>query len=279
MKSKAQIMCVGGSAYLDQGDLHELNQLLESTNIEVVCIEDSKYKASIFDSIRIFLDEPIWGLLISITASLIASELLSALKFIFRKYKNKKEKSFNPSKRQPSHLVFHFKKQGDYGYIDAYISTDFSDELAPKALKILLEVVKDEGVKQSFPCKDFVVEPKNEDEISVISFEDFCKEEADKQRRNSILRQKEELSKEDTEINVQIAKQLKAKPTYKLIQEYVRLKYGFIPKTCWIAHVKELCGILIKKSHNRKLTDKREQLCPPEKIDAIKDAFIYFNMI
>ena len=31
--------------------------------------------------------------------------------------------------------------------------------------------------------------------------------------------------------------------TYRRIQEYVKRQYGFTPKTCWIAHVKELCGL------------------------------------
>lgn len=44
--------------------------------------------------------------------------------------------------------------------------------------------------------------------------------------------------------------------TYKEIQQYVKLKYGFTPKTCWIAHMKEMYGELgngrKKDSHNEK---------------------------
>ena len=36
--------------------------------------------------------------------------------------------------------------------------------------------------------------------------------------------------------------------TYKEIQGYVKETYGFLPKTCWIAHMKELCGIPVKLS-------------------------------
>lgn len=39
--------------------------------------------------------------------------------------------------------------------------------------------------------------------------------------------------------------------TYKQIQEYVKYNYGFVPKTCWIAHMKEVCGIYVKKAPNR----------------------------
>lgn len=27
--------------------------------------------------------------------------------------------------------------------------------------------------------------------------------------------------------------------TYKQIQEYIKQKHGYIPKSCWIAHMKE----------------------------------------
>ncbi len=30
--------------------------------------------------------------------------------------------------------------------------------------------------------------------------------------------------------------------TYRQIREYVSEQYGYVPKTCWIAHVKELNG-------------------------------------
>lgn len=36
--------------------------------------------------------------------------------------------------------------------------------------------------------------------------------------------------------------------TYKQIQTYVRTEYGFVPKSCWIAHCKELCGLPLRKS-------------------------------
>jgi len=64
--------------------------------------------------------------------------------------------------------------------------------------------------------------------------------------------------------------------TYKQIQAYVKGKYGFIPKTCWIAHVKEICGLPLRKAWNR--VGKRDNPCPPDKIELIIDAFRYFNM-
>lgn len=67
--------------------------------------------------------------------------------------------------------------------------------------------------------------------------------------------------------------------TYKEIQQYVKQKYGYIPKTCWIAHMKEVCGIPVKVAPNRSDVNKRKKPCPEEKQDAIRDAFIHFNML
>ena len=53
--------------------------------------------------------------------------------------------------------------------------------------------------------------------------------------------------------------------TYKEIQGYVKETYGFLPKTCWIAHMKELCGIPVKNAPNRISPSHREKPCPPEK--------------
>ena len=67
--------------------------------------------------------------------------------------------------------------------------------------------------------------------------------------------------------------------TYKQIQEYIKIKYGFASKSCWIAHMKELTGQNVKVSYNRIDINKRKYPCPPDKMDAIKEAFTYFNMI
>ena len=60
--------------------------------------------------------------------------------------------------------------------------------------------------------------------------------------------------------------------TYKEIQAYIKEQNGTIIKTCWIAHVKEING-LIKQNLNRKYP------CPNNKIQIIEDAFKNFGMI
>jgi len=67
--------------------------------------------------------------------------------------------------------------------------------------------------------------------------------------------------------------------SYKEIQLYVKQKHSFVPETCWIAHAKEKCGLLIGQAPNRIDPDKRVKPCPEEKFHAIKDAFRHFGMI
>ncbi len=67
--------------------------------------------------------------------------------------------------------------------------------------------------------------------------------------------------------------------TYKEIQSYVKNESGFKPKTCWIAHVKDLCGLSPRIAPNRKDNSVRQLPCPDSKIEAIKMALRYLEMI
>ena len=66
--------------------------------------------------------------------------------------------------------------------------------------------------------------------------------------------------------------------TYKEISEWVENNYGFVPKTCWIAHCKELYGLPVNTAPNRYGTD-REVPCPENKRNAIYAAFRHFGML
>ncbi len=70
--------------------------------------------------------------------------------------------------------------------------------------------------------------------------------------------------------------------TYKQIQEYVRPRYRFVPKTCWIAHVKELCGLPVRKAPNRMNGQERKHPCPEGKRlpiwDALRDLNPYLHI-
>jgi len=65
--------------------------------------------------------------------------------------------------------------------------------------------------------------------------------------------------------------------TYSEIQAWVKKKYGWTPKSCWIAHCKELNGLSVRKSHRRK--GERIEPCPESKRSAIEAAFRYFEMM
>jgi hypothetical protein len=59
---------------------------------------------------------------------------------------------------------------------------------------------------------------------------------------------------------------------YKAIQQEVRTSHGFVPKTCWIAHVFELSGKKLNAARNRLDPGVRKNPCPPEKQPAIIEA-------
>ena len=64
--------------------------------------------------------------------------------------------------------------------------------------------------------------------------------------------------------------------TYWRIQSLVREQSGFVPKTCWIAHVKERLGFRVRRAHNR-VTDQRRNPCPPGKWEPIESAIRSLN--
>lgn len=66
--------------------------------------------------------------------------------------------------------------------------------------------------------------------------------------------------------------------TYQQIQEYVKQKYGFVPQTCWIAHVKELSGLAVHRAVNRR-GSKRVKPCPPDRQAQIREALKHFEML
>lgn len=66
--------------------------------------------------------------------------------------------------------------------------------------------------------------------------------------------------------------------TYQQIQTWVKQRYGFTPKTCWIADVKSQCGLPTRKAPNR-ISTARIHPCPPEKGEAIRSALRHFGML
>jgi hypothetical protein len=67
--------------------------------------------------------------------------------------------------------------------------------------------------------------------------------------------------------------------TYAEVQRYVKLRHGFLLKTCWIPDVKAELGLTTRVAPNRIHTSRREVPCPPDKRAAIEDALRHFGMI
>ena len=93
------------------------------------------------------------------------------------------------------------------------------------------------------------------------------------------------LSRETNPLTVEIRMEVetgevKEHPTYKRIQEYVQEKYGFKVHTAYIAEVKRMVGLDMHKAPNAVEQRKHEyHPCPPEKVEAIKDALRHFGLI
>lgn len=66
--------------------------------------------------------------------------------------------------------------------------------------------------------------------------------------------------------------------TYGEIQSLIRQQHGITVQTCWIAHVKEQCGLPMRKAANRQ-GSKRVKPCPPDKKPLIEAALRHFRMI
>lgn len=66
--------------------------------------------------------------------------------------------------------------------------------------------------------------------------------------------------------------------TYKQIQNWVKQQYGYVPKTCWIADVKNQVGLPMRKAPNRQGM-VRVFPCPQEKVEPILSALKHFGMI
>ena len=78
------------------------------------------------------------------------------------------------------------------------------------------------------------------------------------------------------------AKKYQSKPkiTYKMIQEYVEQKYGFSVHTAYIAEVKRTLGLTMYDAPNAVEELKQSRKHPlKEKVEAIKDALKYFEVI
>lgn len=68
--------------------------------------------------------------------------------------------------------------------------------------------------------------------------------------------------------------------TYEQIKEYVLCKTGLKVSSLYISQVKRKCGLEVGKHYNMAKSEVAKQpQCPPEKEQAIMDAFKHFGLI
>ena len=68
--------------------------------------------------------------------------------------------------------------------------------------------------------------------------------------------------------------------TYQEIKDYVKEKTGLTVSTLYISQIKRKCGLEVGQNYNLPKTEvSRQSKCPPEKEEAIREAFKHFNMI
>ena len=72
----------------------------------------------------------------------------------------------------------------------------------------------------------------------------------------------------------------KNKVTYKVIQSYIKEKYNIKMHTSYIAEVKRNLGIQMQtEERSEELLKYRKPHTPKEKVETIKDALIYFELV
>lgn len=67
--------------------------------------------------------------------------------------------------------------------------------------------------------------------------------------------------------------------TYAEIKAYVEEKFGFKVTSLYIGQIKNKVGLEKRKNYNLDSGEGRVPTCPPEKEEAIMDAFKHFNLI
>ncbi|WP_175887269.1 hypothetical protein [Burkholderia contaminans] len=63
--------------------------------------------------------------------------------------------------------------------------------------------------------------------------------------------------------------------TYKDIQIYVKQRHGVVVQTCWVAHVKQLNGLPLRRTR----TAERVKPCPPQWRAPIEEAMRHFGWL
>ena len=158
----------------------------------------------------------------------------------------------------------------------------------------LYAIMSDEEKKSviSYLIKEIQIYPNGESEMPLKSIEFNFPIYRDGKEVRKVLWERGNtvetvalLSRETNPLTVEVRMEvetgeIKEHPTYKRIQGYVQEKYGFKVHTAYIAEVKCMVGLDMHKAPNAVEQRKHEyHPCPPEKVEAIKDALRHFGLI
>lgn len=69
------------------------------------------------------------------------------------------------------------------------------------------------------------------------------------------------------------------KPTYGIIRKWIKETYGLSISSLYIAQIEEKVGIEKRKNYRIGSGESRSLICPPEKEEAIMDAFRHFKLV
>ena len=90
----------------------------------------------------------------------------------------------------------------------------------------------------------------------------------------------ETLEQSLVDVESRVKSRERVKVTYKMIQNYIKEKYGFKVHTAYIAEVKRELGLPMYDAPNAVEELKKPRQHPTEKmVEAIKDALKYFEII
>ena len=85
----------------------------------------------------------------------------------------------------------------------------------------------------------------------------------------------------DIDLDVEKLESKGGRATYAEIKDYVKGKYGYSISSLYIAQIKDKVGLdkRLNYNHGTGKMDGRTLVCPPEKEEAIMDAFRYFKLM
>ena len=83
----------------------------------------------------------------------------------------------------------------------------------------------------------------------------------------------------DIDLDVEKLESKGGRATYAEIKEYVKGKYRYSIPSLYIAQMKEKAGLEKRLNYNHGSGENHIPQCPPEKEEAIMDAFRHFNLI